>query len=70
MINSLSNVSFIAFAAAAELSEELNAYMQLVPFPGECRVKLLYIMIFDFGANWVVEYITWYFLATTNPSLV
>ena len=67
MINSLSIVSFIAFAAAAELSDELNAYMQLVPFPDEYRAKLLYIMIFDFGGSWVVEYITWYFFSNNKP---
>jgi manganese-transporting P-type ATPase len=35
MYNSLVGVSLIAFAAAAELSQDLNDWMQLVPFPDE-----------------------------------
>ena len=67
MVNSLMIVCFIAFAAAAELSEELNSYMQLVPFPDDYREKLLMIMVFDFGGSWVVEYICWWFFSNNKP---
>ena len=67
MVNSLVIVCFIAFAAAAELSQDLNSYMQLVPFPEVYRQKLLAIMVFDFGGSWVIEYVTWYFFSNNKP---
>jgi cation-transporting ATPase 13A1 len=67
MINSLLIVFFIAFAAAAELNDELNSTMQLVPFPAEFRNKLLITMSLDFGVAWLIEYVCWFFFSNNKP---
>ena len=67
MFNSLCIVSFIAFAAGAELFDELNSMMQLVPFPPEFRVKLLATMSLDFGIAWLIETVCWYFFSNNRP---
>jgi cation-transporting ATPase 13A1 len=67
MLNSLAIVFVIAFAAAAELSSDLNSYMELVSFPDEYREKLLFAMAVDFGGAWLVEYVTWYLFSNNKP---
>lgn len=66
MRNSLGIVFVIAFAAAAEVSPELNNTMQLVEFPDEFRYKLLACMSADFLGAWLVEYVTWYFFSNNK----
>ncbi|KAJ3322025.1 hypothetical protein HDV06_003625 [Boothiomyces sp. JEL0866] len=66
MRNSLGIVFVIAFAAAAEISPELNNTMQLVEFPDEFRYKLLACMSADFLGAWLVEYVTWYFFSNNK----
>eukprot|EP00842_Homolaphlyctis_polyrhiza_P005150 jgi/Hompol1/5636/HPOL_004583-RA len=62
MFNSLAIVGAIAFAAASEVSEDLNDWMQLVPFPDEFRFKLLATMGLDYFLAWTVEMVTaWLF---------
>lgn len=67
MFNSLVGVSLIAFAAAAEISTDLNDWMQLVPFPDEFRWKLLATMAGDFSIAWGVEYLCWSFFSNNAP---
>jgi cation-transporting ATPase 13A1 len=67
MLNSLVIVGGIAFAAAAEISPELNEWMQLVTFPDEFRTKLLLTMTADFGIAWIIEYISWSLFANNAP---
>lgn len=67
MYNSLLIVSFIAFAAGAELFDELNSTMQLVPFPDEFRIKLLATMAGDFGVAWLIEFVSWTYFANNKP---
>ena len=55
MFNSLVGVAAIAFGAAAEISDDLNDWMQLVPFPDEFRNKLLATMALDYGLAWIIE---------------
>ncbi|KAH6569325.1 hypothetical protein BASA50_003384 [Batrachochytrium salamandrivorans] len=65
MFNSLVVVGAIAFAAAFEFSDELNGWMQLVPFPDEFRTKLLLTMALDYGIAWCIE-MTCSFLFSDN----
>ncbi|KAI8923853.1 hypothetical protein BC831DRAFT_403236 [Entophlyctis helioformis] len=58
MFNSLVGVGLIAFAAASEVSEDLNDWMQLVAFPDEFRTKLLVTMALDYGVAWAIEMVT------------
>ncbi|KAI9105844.1 hypothetical protein DFS34DRAFT_31509 [Phlyctochytrium arcticum] len=55
LYNSLMAVTGIAIAAATEVSEGLNDWMQLVPFPDEFRYKLMAAMALDFGGAWLWE---------------
>ncbi|KAL2919953.1 putative cation-transporting ATPase 1 [Polyrhizophydium stewartii] len=55
MFNSLIAVGAIAFAAAFEFSEDLNDWMQLVPFPAEFRTKLIVTMALDYSVAWAIE---------------
>ncbi|KAJ3038828.1 hypothetical protein HDV00_000316 [Rhizophlyctis rosea] len=57
LYHSLGCVALIAVTAAAELNMGLNNWMQLVPFPGDFRYKLLATMAIDFCGSWVVEQI-------------
>ena len=67
MFNSLAIVFFIAFAAGAELFDELNSTMQLVPFPQEFKIKLLTTMSLDFGVAWLCEFVTWSLFSNNKP---
>ena len=67
MFNSLAIVFFIAFAAGAELFDELNSTMQLVPFPQEFKIKLLTTMSLDFGVAWFCEFVTWSLFSNNKP---
>jgi cation-transporting ATPase 13A1 len=67
MVNSLAIVTFIAFAAAAEINTDLNSWMELVTFPNEYRVKLIACMLVDFIGAWLIEYVTWYLFSNNKP---
>ncbi|TPX66718.1 hypothetical protein SpCBS45565_g04261 [Spizellomyces sp. 'palustris'] len=67
LYNSLMAVGAIAVAAASELSEGLNEWMQLVPFPDEFRYKLLVTMALDFGGAWVIEQICTKLFSDNRP---
>ncbi|KAI8803489.1 hypothetical protein BJ742DRAFT_761321 [Cladochytrium replicatum] len=67
LYNSLLVVTGIAFAAAFEVSEDLNEWMQLVPFPEEYRRRLVVTLFIDFGGSWVVEMVTLYLFSNNKP---
>ncbi|KAJ3101770.1 hypothetical protein HDU97_001054 [Phlyctochytrium planicorne] len=70
LYNSLVGVGFIAVAAASEFSEALNEWMQLVPFPGDFRYKLLAAMAFDFFGALIVELVTSSLFSDNRPKKV
>ncbi|TPX49333.1 hypothetical protein SeMB42_g02634 [Synchytrium endobioticum] len=53
--NGLVSVSLIAVLAATEWFPWLNDWMQLVPFPGDFKYKLMACMALDFGLAYVIE---------------
>ena len=67
LYNSLLVVTFVAFAAALEISSDLNDTMQLVPFEEEFRMKLLSVMVLDFGLAWLIEMICWKLFSDFKP---
>ncbi|KAJ3193971.1 hypothetical protein HK101_003724 [Irineochytrium annulatum] len=67
LYNSLVGVGFIAVAAASEVSEALNDWMQLVPFPGDFRYKLMGTMAFDFIGAWIIEMIALTLFSNNKP---
>ncbi|KAI8818388.1 uncharacterized protein EV422DRAFT_538413 [Fimicolochytrium jonesii] len=69
LYNSLMIVGGIAIAAATEVSDELNEWMQLVPFPDKFRTKLVITMALDFFGAWVVEQICNYFFSDSKPKM-
>jgi cation-transporting ATPase 13A1 len=56
MLKSLVIVGRIAFAAATEISPELNEWMQSATYPKEFRTKLLITMTAELGLAWIIEY--------------
>ncbi|KAJ3008938.1 hypothetical protein HKX48_008260 [Thoreauomyces humboldtii] len=67
LFNSLIAVGAIAAAAAAELSDGLNDWMQLVPFPDDFRNRLLMTMAFDFGGAYCVEAVCSWLFSNNKP---
>ncbi|KAJ3205031.1 hypothetical protein HDU67_009150 [Dinochytrium kinnereticum] len=67
LYNSIGFVGCIAVASATEISEGLNDWLQLVPFPGDFRYKLLATMAFDFFGAWLVEAVTSALFSDNRP---
>ncbi|KAI8852835.1 hypothetical protein BC829DRAFT_424798 [Chytridium lagenaria] len=67
LYNSIVAVGFIAVAAASEMSEGLNDWLQLVPFPGDFRYKLMATMAFDFAGAWIVEQVVSSLFSDNRP---
>ncbi|ORZ35649.1 hypothetical protein BCR44DRAFT_1479720 [Catenaria anguillulae PL171] len=60
-------VGSISFLAAMEVSEALNEWLQLVPFPGGFADKLTAAMALDFVGAYVVEWVFHKLLARSPP---
>ncbi|KAJ3124179.1 hypothetical protein HK098_001353 [Nowakowskiella sp. JEL0407] len=67
LFNSLLVVTGICVFAAFEVSEDLNEWMQLVPFPAPFRNRLLITLALDFGGSWVIEMVTLALFSNNKP---
>ncbi|TPX34013.1 hypothetical protein SmJEL517_g03262 [Synchytrium microbalum] len=65
--NGLISVTCIACLAASELFPTLNDWMQLVPFPGDFKYKLMACMGLDFGVAWLIEQVCSWMFSDNKP---
>jgi hypothetical protein len=70
MRNGLLAVFGIAFLCATEVFPEINEQLQIVPLPELFRDRLVFIMAIDFGLCFVIEIVTKYLFARSEPKAI
>ncbi|KAK9764500.1 putative cation-transporting ATPase 1 [Basidiobolus ranarum] len=67
MYYGLVTVGGIAIVAATEFVDELNSWLQLVPFPLPFKMRMIATLILDFGISYVIEIVTKHFFSNNLP---
>ncbi|ORY07354.1 hypothetical protein K493DRAFT_310267 [Basidiobolus meristosporus CBS 931.73] len=67
MYYGLVTVGGIAVVAATEFVDELNSWLQLVPFPFPFKLRLVATLFLDFGVSYAIEVVTKRFFANNLP---
>jgi cation-transporting ATPase 13A1 len=67
LYNGLVIVGGIAFCGATELFPEMNAWLQLVPFPPGFAERLTMAITLDFGVSYLIERISNYLFYNKAP---
>ncbi|KAI9216930.1 hypothetical protein BC828DRAFT_408968 [Blastocladiella britannica] len=67
LFRGLAVVGSFAFLAAMEVSEDLNNWLQLVPFPAGFADMLTAVMAVDFLGAWAVEFLLKALLSRSDP---
>ncbi|KAK9718854.1 putative cation-transporting ATPase 1 [Basidiobolus ranarum] len=67
MYYGLVTVGGIAVVAATEFVDELNSWLQLVPFPVPFKLRMIVTLFLDFGLSYVIEIVTKHFFANNLP---